>query len=165
MPSSFKCLPFVLILVFLPNFAIAVEKCGNLPPLEEGLSKEEKVDALLKRATGCIHEGKLNQTIAILSELIGLDPNNMDGYLNRGSAYIQARQYELGLSDYSHVIRLHPETVEAWYNRGTAFVLLGQNDAGIADLNEAIRLKPQFARAYCNRAAGYVGKTDYEKAM
>src|SRR5262245_7135305 len=96
MPSSFKCLPFVLILVFLPNFAIAVEKCGNLPPLEEGLSKEEKVDALLKRATGCIHEGKLNQTIAILSELIGLDPNNMDGYQNRGSAYIQARHTNSG---------------------------------------------------------------------
>ena len=70
-----------------------------------------------------------------------MDPDNMDGYLNRGSAYIQARQFELGLSDYSHVIRMHPEITEAWYNRGTTFVLLGQDDAGIADLNEVIRLK------------------------
>ena len=26
-------------------------------------------------------------------------------------------------------------------------------------------LKPQFARAYCNWATGYVGKSDYEKAL
>src|SRR5262245_66433587 len=115
MPSPFRWLLILSILALWPNFAVAVEKCGNLPPLEEGLTKEEKVDALLKRAAACIHEGKLYQTIAILSELIGLDPNNMEGYLNRGNAYIQTQQYELGLSDYSHVIRLHPETAEAWY--------------------------------------------------
>ena len=44
---------------------------------------------LLQRAMACVREGKPIQSIALFSELIGIQPENLDAYLNRGSAYMQ----------------------------------------------------------------------------
>jgi tetratricopeptide (TPR) repeat protein len=126
--------------------------CGQFPLLDDSFPEDQRAQILLKRALTCVKEGKPHQSIALFSELIGLQPGNVDAYLNRGSAYIQSGQFELGVADFSHIIAVKPDAMEAWYNRGTAFVVARQYDRAIADLNEAIRLRPDSARAYCNRA-------------
>jgi len=139
-------------------------KCASLP-VGEDLPKDARINALVKQGTECARERNLPGVIAAFSEVIGLDPNNMSAYLNRGTAYIQGGFIELGLSDFSYVIRKDPSILHAWYNRGSAFVAAGQYDAAIADLSEAIRLDPNFARAYCNRGLAWVKKRDYESAL
>jgi tetratricopeptide (TPR) repeat protein len=143
----------------------ATDSCGSSPFFDDSVPKEQRAEMLLRRAMACVREGKPIQSIALFSELIGLQPESMDAYLNRGSAYIQSGQFELGIADFSHVISMKPDAMEAWYNRGTAFVVAHQYDRAIADLTEAIRLRPDTARAYCNRAAAYMEKSDYESAL
>ena len=139
-------------------------ECGNFPLLGDSLPEAERSKQLQERAFACVQSGRPLEAIALFSELIGQQPENVSAYLNRGSAYLQARQFEAGVADFSHVIALRPAMYEAWYNRGSAFLAAGQYDKAIADLNETIRLKPNFARAYCNRAMGLVRKSDYQKA-
>lgn len=155
-----------LALVVRPSISYSTGSvCGAMPSFDETATKDERIKSLLERAMACVRERKPVQSIALFSEIIGLDPDNALAYMNRGSAYLQSGQFELGVSDYSHVIILKPSTFEAWYNRGTAFVAAHQYDPAIADLSEAIRLKPDMAHAYCNRAAAYMEKSDYEKAL
>ena len=132
---------------------------------DDTVPKEQRADLLQRRALACVREGKPVKSIALFSELIGMQPDNLDAYLNRGSAYIQSKQFELGIADFSHVISVKPDLMEAWYNRGTAFVVAHQYERAIADLSEAIRLKPDTARAYCNRALAYMEKSDYDSAI
>ena len=75
--------------------------CGQFPLLNDSIPQERRAEMLLKRALACVREGKPTQSIALFSELIGLQPDNADAYLNRGSAYIQSGQFELGVADYS----------------------------------------------------------------
>jgi tetratricopeptide (TPR) repeat protein len=156
----------LVLLVFAPASGItAPSRCTSLPFVEEKLSKDERIEALMQRGAVCVRERNMAQVIATFSEVIGLDPNNIDAYINRGSAYVRSGLVELGLADFSHIIRKHPAVVQAWYNRGTAFLAAEQYDAAIVDLSETIRLKPEFARAYCNRGLARLRKSDYEGAL
>lgn len=149
-----------LILTASSGANAATYSCNSSPFYDESVPDKQRADVLRQRAMACVREGKPIQSIALFSELIGIQPESSDAYLNRGSAYIQTGQFELGVADYSHVISLKPDATEAWYNRGTAFVVAHQYDRAIADLSEAIRLKPDSARAYCNRGLAYMGKSD-----
>jgi tetratricopeptide (TPR) repeat protein len=142
---SWRVALIALTLTVSSGVSAATDSCGNSPFFDDSVPKEQRADMLLQRAMACVREGKPIQSIALFSELIGIQPENMDAYLNRGSAYIQSGQFELGIADFSHVISLKPDAMEAWYNRGTAFVAAHQYDRAIADLNEAIRLKPDTA--------------------
>jgi hypothetical protein len=74
------------------------DSCGTSPFLDDSMSKEQRVDVLLNRARACVREGKPIQSIALFSELIGVQPENLDAYLNRGSAYMQTGQFEFGMA-------------------------------------------------------------------
>lgn len=166
MRSYLFLLGALLILPTLPAQAPAESfGCGSFPLLDDTVPKEQRAERLLKRAIACVQGGKPQESIALFSELIGLDPDNETAYLNRGNAYLQTGQFELGVADYSHVIAKNPRLFQAWYNRGTAFLAARQYERAIADLSEAIRQKPGEARAYCNRGLSYLRKSDYEAAL
>jgi tetratricopeptide (TPR) repeat protein len=126
-----RLLTFLLVAFLIPialPSPVSAEafKCGSFPLLDDTISKEERADRLLKHAIACVQEGKPQESIALFSELIGLDPDNETAYLNRGNAYIQTGQFELGVADYSHVIAKNPGLSQGWYNRGTAFIAARQ---------------------------------------
>ena len=123
---SWRTALIALTLMMSSDVSAAAEGCGSSPFFGDSVPKEQRVEMLLQRARACVLEGKPIQLIALFSELIGIQPENMDAYLNRGNAYIQTGQFELGIADYSHVISVKPDATEAWYNRGTAFVAAHQ---------------------------------------
>jgi len=160
MLRSVLMLSLALTLGMPPRVSAESFSCGSFPSLDDAVPKEERVDMLLKRAGECVHERKFVEAIALVSELIGIDPQNPNAYIDRGSAYIRTGRFDLVIADYSHAITLKSDDADAWYNRGTAFVSAQQFDNGLTDLNEAIRLRPGFAPAYCNRPAAYMEKND-----
>ena len=162
MRKRFLLLLLPLLSATPPAFAGSLACDGA--PVDASLADRERAERLAKRAFACVRERKALQSIALFSELIGVDPDNAHAYLNRGSTYIQAGQLDAGFVDYGHVIKLQPDRFEGWYNRGTAYVAARQYDKAITDLGEAIGLKPDLARAYCNRGLSYLRNKEYEKA-
>ena len=159
MLRSVLMLSLALTLGMPPRVSAESFSCGSFPSLDDAVPKEERVDMLLKRAGECVHERKFVEAIALVSELIGIDPQNPNAYIDRGSAYIRTGRFDLVIADYSEAITLKSDDADAWYNRGTAFVSAQQFDNGLTDLNEAIRLRPGFAPASAI-AAAYMEKND-----
>jgi tetratricopeptide (TPR) repeat protein len=158
---------FLLLLPFLstPLPALAGQPQCDGRPVDSSLPASARAEQVTKRAFACLKASKPIQSIALFSELIGIQPDNAQAYLNRGSTFVRVGQFDAGVSDYSHVIRLEPSRFEGWYNRGSARVAARQYDVAISDLNETIRLKPDFARAYCNRGLALLRKGEQEEAL
>ena len=93
---------------------------SGLPIDTLGTVKEQR-QALYEQARACVKEGKPQQAVALLSQIIKSDPTSAAAYLNRGSAQAAAGEMALALGDFSVAINLDPNLVEAWYNRGTTF--------------------------------------------
>lgn len=158
---------FVLLLASLsaslPTYA-APPQCDDTP-VDSSLTATERAEQLAGRAFACLKEGKPLQSIAQFSEIIGIQPDNAQAYLNRGSTFVRMGRLDAGLSDYSRVIALEPTRFEGWYNRGSARVAARQYDGAISDLTETIKLKPDFAHAYCNRGLSFLRKEERKRAL
>lgn len=163
MRKRFVLLLFLLLVTALPTHA-AQPQCDG-PPVDSSLPDRTRAEKLANRAFACLKEVKPLQSIALFSEFIGIQPDNAQAYLNRGSTYVRMGQFDAGLSDYSRVVELEPNRFEGWYNRGSARVAARQYDEAISDLTEAIRLKPDLGYAYCNRGLSYLRKDESERAL
>ena len=135
---------FSLLLSHTPLAAQSVT-CDSVPPLAQvGVTKEQRLDNLLRRAIACVRAGKPDLAVDIFSAMITIDPGNESAYLNRANAYLQTRQFSLGIADLSHVISVRPSFATAWYNRGTAFLAQRKYERALADFGETLRLRPGF---------------------
>jgi TPR repeat len=75
----------VLLVVLLPQALRAqATGCQDFYP-DRSVSSEERARTLAENGRACVREGKPEQSIALFSELIGLNPQNATAYLNRGN--------------------------------------------------------------------------------
>jgi len=96
-------------------------------------------------------QGKLQEAVANYDKLIGLKPDFVEAYSNRGSALKELGHLKEAVDSCSRAIKLNPEYPEAYSNRGNALQGLGKVKQAIGDYDKAIQLKPDFTDAYSNR--------------
>jgi tetratricopeptide (TPR) repeat protein len=106
-----------------------------------------------------------DRAIADFTQAIRLDPDNAEGYLERGIAYDSKGDYDRAIADYNQAIRLNPDYYTAYNNRGDAYGGKGDYDRAIADYNQVIRLNPDIDAAFNNRGLVYKNKGDYDMAI
>ena len=75
------------------------------------------------------------------TKTIGLDPNFISAYENRGHAYQITSQYDLSMQDYTTAISKNPSG-RNYYNRGYNYSRKKQYDLAIQDYTKAISLNP-----------------------
>ena len=90
-----------------------------------------------------------------LNQAIRLEPDNANGYANRGNAFNNAKKYDRAIEDYNEALRLKPDFAQVFSDRGAAWYFKGEYQKAIADYDEALRLEPHRARTYSNRSAAY----------
>ncbi len=78
-----------------------------------------------------------DSAIEAYTNAIALDPNFVQAYNNRGSAYINKGQYDRAIEDYSKAIALDPNYAEAYNNRGLTYALSGNMGRAISDFQKA----------------------------
>ena len=67
----------------------------------------------------------LDMIIAKMTEIIGLDSNDVRAYFRRGNAHSNKGEYEETKRDMTRVIEMEPDNVMAHNNRGVAFLCTG----------------------------------------
>ncbi len=142
------------------TIALALAACGGLSEAQERYN--EGVDAQ--------EAGRLDEAVSLYTKAIELDPELVDAYIHRSSAYLDLGQYDEALGDGSKAIELDPEVVEAYVNRSAAYLNLGRYDEALDDANKAIDLDPELALAYVARGAVYNERVpgepgDFSKAL
>ena len=103
--------------------------------------------------------------IADYDRAIELDPENAEGYYNRGIAKSGLDDYHGAIADYDRAIELNPNYAEAYFLRGFAKHKLGDYRGAKADYDRAIELKPEDADAYSNRGIAKRKLNDYAGAV
>jgi tetratricopeptide (TPR) repeat protein len=103
--------------------------------------------------------------IADFSDALRLNPNLIEAYNNRGTAYSIIGQNEKAIVDYNEAIRLKPTDPEAYYNRGVTYREIKDYPKAIADFSQSIRLSPKDAVSYFNRGVIFQQLGDKPKAI
>jgi tetratricopeptide (TPR) repeat protein len=105
-----------------------------------------------EEAKALFDDGKYEEAISHLDEIIQQQPESKDAYLLRGTSYDYIGQYDRAIEDYTRAIEIDPEFVAAYNNRGSVYITLEDYEKGLPDLNKALQLNPENANSYYNRA-------------
>jgi tetratricopeptide (TPR) repeat protein len=108
-------------------------------------------------ALGCFERGMyaadLDQQISFYTQAIHLNPNFVEAFNNRGSAYYEKGNLDGALRDYEEGIRLRPNDGVLLNNRATVRERKGELAAAIDDYTKSINLRPEFAEAFTGRGS------------
>ena len=100
----------------------------------------------------------------LYSQIIGIDPNIAEVYINRGILRKNMKDEEGALQDYNKAIELNPNDA-AYYNRGILKKDMNDKDGALQDYNKAIELNPNDAMAYNNRGSLRSDMNDKDGAL
>lgn len=93
----------------------------------------------------------LEPSIKLISEAIGIKPDEAAPYNNLGNALLKSGRFNEALTCYDQAIHRNPEYASAYNNRGNALKELNMLEEGLLSYNRAVELKPDYANAYNNR--------------
>lgn len=115
----------------------------KLNPCWQRLQQDRRLDVAL----ACYNRGlrqlaaqAFEAAIKDLDQVVYLQPQNPDGYFQRGLAYGNLQGNDNGqqaVADFTTVLELAPDRVEAYRWRGEAHYRLGHHELALADLREA----------------------------
>jgi tetratricopeptide (TPR) repeat protein len=110
-------------------------------------------------------KGATEEAIAEYAEMVALDPQNPQVWVERGKAYQRLHQYDKAVDDLTKAIELDPKLTTAWTNRGSAYLDLRQDERAIADYSKAIELDSKRAGAWYNRGRAHYILQQYDKVV
>ena len=105
------------------------------------------------------------EAIAGFDKVIGLDPNRLTAYGNRGIARSKLGDHRPAISDFNKVLYLDPNDAKAYLHRGLAKAKLGDHRAAISDFDKAIDLDPHDKVPYANRGVARVQLGHHQAAV
>ena len=100
------------------------------------------------------------------NKAIQLQPDYVNAYYNRGTAYINKGEYNQAIKDFSKTIDLDFEhVVFAYRGRGVAYYAEDRFHRAIDDFSKVISLTPDDPFAYLGRGQAYRNLLVFEKAI
>jgi tetratricopeptide (TPR) repeat protein len=105
----------------------------------------------LKNAISEINNGKMNDALQILNEIISKDGNNFEAYIYRGKAKRKLYDFQGALEDYNTAVTLYPERAEVYNNRAKLFYSVCSFRKALQDIKKANELYPESALILFNK--------------
>ena len=106
-----------------------------------------------------------DRAIEDCTQAIRLEPDNVDGYLNRGGMYSAKGDFDRAIADFTRAIQLDPDNASGYGSRGNVYDKKGDFDRAIADFNRRIQLEPDDKYGYLGRGSAYANKGDLDRAI
>ncbi len=110
-------------------------------------------------------KGERSEAIERYDKAIGLNPQMVMAFNNRGAAWMAEGDHRRAIGDFSRAIELNPQDAGAYNNRGTALKGLRRYELAVADYDRAIELNPRDAMLYSNRGNAYAAMGQHERAL
>jgi tetratricopeptide (TPR) repeat protein len=95
-------------------------------------------------------QGKRDQAVAFLHDLIRADPRNPDARLLLGSVLMEAGKQDESIAQLREAVRLLPQSAEAHNALGEAFNTFGKLEDARPEFERAVQLDPSHAQAQAN---------------
>jgi tetratricopeptide (TPR) repeat protein len=121
-------------------------------------SPEYAADAGLLMAEMTLRTGDAKDALALLDDVVDVEPDRVEGRLRRSWAYLRLQQHEDALADLDHVEVVDPGNVEAVVPRAMALIGLERFDEAAELLENAVeQLEDAEQGMLQSRAAGLCG--------
>lgn len=144
-------------------------KLGNIESAEadvlKALSADEGYEAHFILGKILFDKSDFDNAIYHFTQTIKLNPQFVEGYLNRAYTYYKLNEFEKAIADYEISYQLDPNSSIPFVNIGFIYGLIGQNDLAVEYYSRAITLNPQDFNAYYNRAGEYLSQNKNQAAL
>ncbi|MFD1614450.1 tetratricopeptide repeat protein [Gelatiniphilus marinus] len=104
------------------------------------------------------------EKIELFTQVIALEPKNLDAYFYRGIAKNDVGDYSGAILDYTKILFYKPDA-DSYYNRGNSKYNLQDYLGAKLDYEQALKLDPQFIDAQYNLASTKYFLEDYMGAI
>lgn len=119
----------------------------------------------MQQAEAAQAAGQMDQAIDLYDQILKLNPDRTEAWIQRSQLHSQAGDTSSALSDLTTAIEQSPQSVNLYYDRGNLRFQVGDLQGAIADYTEAIRLDPTFVDAYINRGSARAQWGDEQGAI
>ena len=120
-------------------------------PAQEMQSSADAAEDLFHQGERAYNSGGYGQAIQFYTQVLELDPEYLNAYLQRGFCHSLQREYAEAVTDFSSVISRKQDHLWAYTSRGSAYGKLGKQELAIQDFNTVLQLDPRNQEAYNNR--------------
>jgi tetratricopeptide (TPR) repeat protein len=120
------------------------------PFVAEVESMQVGVRAQLARADALVRQGRGDQAVALLEELVRQQPENGQAWLVLGQTLGKMKRWPPAEGALAEAVRVAPGSVEAWFQLGVARVFQGNARGAAGAFREVVRLKPDHTLGHFN---------------
>lgn len=142
----------------------AIDLVGSLVDNPD-VQRTTKVTRLLDEAEAKAGEGDAAGAIALCTEALAEEPENVRGHALRGRARADAEDYAGARVDLIKAGELDPSDTACRLRLGSVETALGDHDGCIAAFTEVLRLDSRSGEAWLGRAICYEGKGEVRQAV
>lgn len=130
-----------------------------------------RFEALFRRGSELLHQGKANDAVSILQEAYSLDPNHFDVTLNLSGAFILTKKFKQAVALLEQLREQTPNNVMVWTNLGAAYLgnpVLARDEEqlqAIAAFKQALTIDPVAPSVAYNIGLIYRDRREYDLAI
>lgn len=128
-------------------------------------TRADEPPATLDQAVFAWRQGKTEQALKQLNELIKAQPGLWQPYYVRGLIHAGKRQYEQARDDFSAAIEREPNQAALYDQRGSVAFCQGQIEQSIRDFDRAIELDAGRERGHWKRGISYYYAGEFAKGQ
>ncbi len=133
--------------------ALALTELGReaeaLISYQEALKRKPDFSAVLENLALIYHrQNKDDETIAVLSRLIKIEPMNFNANYMLGIHYYRKKMYTEMVAAYNRAVAVKPDLADAHYNLGMAYYYQTRYELAVEELKKTVELNPKDVDAY-----------------
>ena len=107
-------------------------------------SGDAEIDRRMARGAGEMQAGRLADSVATFSEIIGRKPDFAEGWNRRATAYYLAGEYEKSIADCAEVLKRNPQHFGALSGLGQIYFKLEDYERSLAWFRRALEVNPNM---------------------
>jgi tetratricopeptide (TPR) repeat protein len=127
-------------------------------------AKQARAADLLRSGRLLVDEGRLDEAMETMQQLLREDPDNVDALRCRGAIFLELGNACRALAEYDQAISLEPGCADCYFERGTAYLRCGNMRAALVDFSICLSMNPVHAPSLASRAALLLRAGRYEEA-
>lgn len=117
------------------------------------------------RAMGFLQNGKYEQAIQDLKQVVAVQPDNVDAYNYMGNAYLKLNKTSEAIATFTLAARLNPAAPDSYNNLANAYLQANNYDAAETQLKRAAQLDPRATYAPYTLGQLYVQTNRFQEAQ
>lgn len=148
MKSKHKFTKTTQVTHFSPLEVSSLSSSAQLTPNRSVSNLEQQLRATVKRTA---EQGNYSVAIALINQLLKINPNNAIDYNNRGLMFFWQGQFLKAIQDYTRALELNNKLAQVYNNRGNCYAALGKWAEALQDYETSLDLNPANLKAWINQ--------------